>query len=70
MLFGASYYREYQPYDRLDDDIRLMGEAGVNFVRMGDSIWSLSEPEEGRIELGWLDPVLDARPGCTASTRN
>ena len=60
MLFGASYYREYQPYDRLDDDIRLMGEARVNFVRMGDSIWSLSEPEEGRIELGWLDPVLDA----------
>jgi beta-galactosidase len=32
----------------------------VNFVRMGDSIWSLSEPEEGRIELDWLDPVLDA----------
>jgi beta-galactosidase len=60
MLFGASYYREYQPVDRLAEDTRLMGEAGVNFVRMGDSIWSLSEPEDGRIDLAWLDPVLDA----------
>jgi beta-galactosidase len=60
MLFGASYYREYQPYARLDEDIRLMGEAGVNFVRMGDSIWSLSEPEAGQIDLEWLAPVLDA----------
>jgi beta-galactosidase len=64
MLFGASYYREYQPYDRLAQDVRLMGEAGVNFVRMGDSIWSLSEPEDGRIELGWLDPVLEALHGA------
>ncbi len=69
MLFGASYYREYQPYDRLEDDIRMMGEAGVNFVRMGDSIWSLSEPEEGRFALEWLEPVLDAlhRAGIKAA---
>ncbi len=60
MLYGASYYLEYQPYERLEDDIRLMSEAGISAVRMGDSIWSLCEPEDGRFDFEWLARVLDA----------
>lgn len=28
-LYGAAYYSEYTPTDRLDEDIRLMKEAGL-----------------------------------------
>ena len=27
ILYGAAYYHEYMPYERLDEDIRLMKEA-------------------------------------------
>ena len=28
VLYGAAYYHEYMPYERLDEDIRLMKRAG------------------------------------------
>ena len=48
ILYGASYYHEYMPYERLEQDIELMTRAGLSAVRMGESTWSLWEPEEGR----------------------
>ena len=29
-------------------------------IRVGESVWSTWEPEDGRFELDWLEPVLDA----------
>lgn len=60
MLYGVSYYWEYQPYERLDADVAMMRAAHVNYARIGDSIWALCEPEEGRFELDWLQRILDA----------
>ena len=60
VLYGAAYYHEYMPYDRLDKDIALMKEAGLNVVRMGESTWSLWEPADGRFEYAWMDRVVDA----------
>lgn len=60
MLFGVSYYYEYLPYDRLDEDIRLMRAASMNVVRVGDGIWARCEPVEGEIDVGWLGRILDA----------
>ena len=37
-LYGAAYYLEYTPTDRLDEDIRMMKEAGLTVVRVGDGI--------------------------------
>lgn len=64
MLFGVSYYYEYQPYDRLADDVRMMRDAGINYARVGDSVWALCEPTEGRFELEWVARVLDALHGA------
>ena len=33
MLYGAAYYHEYQPYERLAEDIQLMQQAGLTVVR-------------------------------------
>lgn len=60
ILYGCAYYHEYMPYERLDEDIRLMKEAGINVVRMGESTWSLFEPQEGRFEFAWMDRIIDA----------
>jgi beta-galactosidase len=59
VLFGASYYHEYQPSPRLDIDLDLMAEAGFTAIRVGESVWSTWEPEDGRYDLEWLAPVLD-----------
>jgi beta-galactosidase len=70
ILFGAAYYFEYQPdaangFDtetaraRLKTDLDLMAEAGFSVIRVGESVWSTWEPENGRFDLDWLQPVLD-----------
>ncbi len=60
VLYGAAYYHEYMPYERLDKDVALMKEAGLTVVRMGESTWSLWEPEDGKFEYAWMDRVVDA----------
>jgi beta-galactosidase len=59
VLFGAAYYHEYQPADRLKTDLDLMVEARFSVIRVGESVWSTWEPENGRFDLDWLQPVLD-----------
>jgi beta-galactosidase len=59
VLFGAAYYNEYQPYDRLKTDLDLMADAHFTIIRVGESVWSTWEPENGRFDLDWLQPVLD-----------
>lgn len=58
--FGAAYYLEYQRSPRLDRDLDLMVEAGFTLIRVGESVWSTWEPEDGVFDLDWLLPVLDA----------
>ena len=59
VLYGAAYYPEYMPYDRLEQDVQLMQQAGISVVRMGESSWGLWEPEDGRFEFAWMDRVVD-----------
>ena len=60
VLYGAAYYHEYEPTERLDQDIAMMKQAGFTVVRMGESTWSLWEPEDGHFEYAWMDRVVDA----------
>src|SRR5690348_17883447 len=36
-----------------------MEEAGFSVIRVGESVWSTWEPENGVFDLEWLQPVLD-----------
>ncbi|MFK8908132.1 beta-galactosidase [Streptomyces sp. YS-3] len=60
VLFGAAYYPEYQRHERLKEDLDLMAQARFTVIRVGESVWSTWEPENGRFDLDWLRPVLDA----------
>lgn len=59
VLYGASYYHEYMPSERLEKDVRLMQDAGVSVVRLAESSWSGFEPQEGRFEFAWMDRIVD-----------
>jgi beta-galactosidase len=59
VLFGAAYYHEYQRGEHLQTDLDLMAEAGFTVIRVGESVWSTWEPENGRFDLDWLQPVID-----------
>lgn len=60
LLFGAAYYDEYMPYDRLDQDMALMQKAGMNVIRIAESTWSTLEPKEGVYDFTPLDRMLTA----------
>jgi beta-galactosidase len=60
LLYGVAYYDEYMPYDRLDKDVRMMKEAGINVVRIAESTWSTLEPQEGVYDFSHIDRVLNA----------
>lgn len=60
LLFGAAYYDEYMPYDRLDKDVAMMKKAGINTVRIAESTWSTCEPQEGVFNFSHVERVMDA----------
>lgn len=47
LLYGAAYYDEYMPYERLEQDMELMKAAHINVIRIAESTWATEEPEEG-----------------------
>lgn len=60
LLYGAAYYREYMPTERLDQDVAMMRKAGINTVRIAESTWSTYEPQEGVFDFSSVERVLDA----------
>lgn len=60
LLYGAAYYDEYMPYDRLDKDVEMMKKAGINVVRIAESTWSTCEPQEGVFDFSHVERVMDA----------
>ncbi len=59
VLYGASYYHEYMPYERLEQDVQMMEKAGISVVRLGESTWSSWEPRDGEFSFAWMERILD-----------
>lgn len=62
ILFGVAYYDEYMPkgLDRIDEDMRMMKDAGINLIRIAESTWSTCEPQPGVFDFTHVDRALDA----------
>lgn len=67
LLYGAAYYDEYMPCDRLDKDIEMMKAAGINTVRIAESTWSTCEPQEGVFDFSHVERVMDAMEAAQIS---
>lgn len=61
MVHGGDYnpdqWLEYP--EVLEDDIRLLKNAGINSVSVGIFAWAALEPREGEYNFEWLDNVID-----------
>lgn len=55
---GAAYYPEHWPEERWSEDIRLMREARLTVMRIGEFAWSTMEPSAGDFYFEWLDRVI------------
>lgn len=60
IYFGAAYYDEYLPYERIEQDMSMMSKAGMNVIRIAESTWSTLEPHEGVYDFTHLDKMLEA----------
>ena len=60
LFYGAAYYDEYIPYDRIETDMEMMERAGMNLIRIAESTWSTWEPQEGVFNFTSLHRMLDA----------
>ena len=60
ILFGAAYYDEYSPVDRLDEDVAMMKAANISVVRIAESTWGTLEPQEGVFDFKHVDRMLNA----------
>lgn len=60
LLYGAAYYDEYMPYNRIDTDMEMMKRAGMNVIRIAESTWSTIEPFDNVFDFTYLDRMLDA----------
>lgn len=60
LLYGAAYYDEYLPYDRIEKDMEMMEKAHINVIRIAESTWSTWEPQEGVFDFTHLHRMLRA----------
>lgn len=60
LLYGAAYYDEYMPEERLEKDMELMERSGMNLIRIAESTWSTWEPKDGTFDFTHLHRVLQA----------
>ena len=57
-MLGAAWYPEQWPETRWDQDLKLMEEAHLHVVRVGEFAWSRMEPAEDRYDLDWLERAV------------
>ncbi|MHB8611412.1 MAG: beta-galactosidase [Candidatus Dormibacteraceae bacterium] len=59
ILYGGDYNPDQWPQNVWAEDVRLMQEAGVNFVSLGIFSWSRLQPSGDAWDFAWLDRVMD-----------
>lgn len=59
IYYGAAYYDEYMPVSRVEEDMTLMEQAGMNLIRVAESTWSTWEPQEGKFDFTSLHRMLE-----------
>ena len=64
LRFGVCWYPDQWPRARWAEDVRLMREAGLECVRVGEGSWTLMQPAPERFDWSFLDEVLELCAGA------
>jgi hypothetical protein len=57
---GVCYYPEHWPEEVWEEDARQMADVGIEYVRIGEFMWSVIEPSPGgTFEWGLLDKAIE-----------
>lgn len=60
LYHGTAYYPElWNDEQVIEQDIRLMKEAGMNVVRIGEFAWSTLEQEQGNIDIRFFANIIN-----------
>lgn len=67
LLYGTAYDLGDVPEYRVERDLMLMKQAGMNVIRITQPDWSVWEPQEGIYDFALLDRMLDAADAANIS---
>jgi len=59
IAYGGDYSPDQWPEEVWPEDVRLMGEAGVNLVSLAIFSWSRLQPRHDAWDFDWLDRVMN-----------
>jgi len=59
LLLGTAWYPEQWPESRWEQDLTLMQQAHIHFVRVGEFAWNKMEPAEGQYDFDWLERAVN-----------
>ncbi|MGW2117145.1 beta-galactosidase [Streptomyces zhihengii] len=62
--FGGDYNPEQWPAHVWDEDVKLMGRAGVTVATVGVFSWSRLQPAPDTFDFAWLDDVMGRLAGA------
>ena len=57
-IYGADYYPEHWDKSYWNVHIKLMKKYGIEWVRIGEFMWSVVEPVEGEFDFSILDEAI------------
>jgi beta-galactosidase len=60
IVLGTAWYPEQWAESQWESDLKLMEQAGVRMVRVGEFAWARMEPAEGKYDLEWLERAVNA----------
>src|SRR5579864_9738993 len=58
LLFGTDYYPDQTPESLWQQDVVAMAQMGITNVRLAEFAWALLEPQEGGLDLSWLQRCI------------
>ena len=59
LYYGVDYYPEHRSVKEYQDDLKLLSEAGISAVRMGEFAWHELEPKEGEFRFEWMEKAIN-----------
>jgi beta-galactosidase len=59
IAYGGDYNPEQWPEEVWEEDVKLMREAGVNFVSIAIFSWAKLQSDENTYHFEWLDRIMD-----------